>query len=74
MYVCMCVSVCVQRNGVLISGYAVEGTLAKHIMSEPKEIESLSGAGNTLSLSPGPSVFVCMNACVCLCACVCVNV
>eukprot|EP01091_Cochliopodium_minus_P003871 TRINITY_DN13824_c0_g1_i1.p1 TRINITY_DN13824_c0_g1~~TRINITY_DN13824_c0_g1_i1.p1 ORF type:complete len:798 (-),score=235.32 TRINITY_DN13824_c0_g1_i1:42-2435(-) len=31
------------KNGVIIPGYCVEGTLAKKIMSEPKEIESQSG-------------------------------
>jgi len=31
------------RNGVIIAGYCVEGTLAKEILLQPKEITSLSG-------------------------------
>ena len=31
------------KNGVIIPGYCVEGTLAKKIMSEPSDIETLSG-------------------------------
>jgi len=31
-------------NGVIIAGYCVEGTLAKQILTEPKEIASISGA------------------------------
>ncbi|KAH7703994.1 hypothetical protein AAVH_28828 [Aphelenchoides avenae] len=31
------------KNGCLIAGYCVEGTLAKHILSEPEEIISMSG-------------------------------
>lgn len=31
------------KNGCVIAGYCVEGTLAKHILSEPEEIISLSG-------------------------------
>jgi cleavage and polyadenylation specificity factor subunit 3 len=32
-----------KRNGVLIAGYSVEGTLAKHLMSEPEEVSTMSG-------------------------------
>ncbi|GFO20947.1 cleavage and polyadenylation specificity factor subunit 3 [Plakobranchus ocellatus] len=32
-----------KRNGCIIAGYCVEGTLAKHILSEPNEIVSLGG-------------------------------
>ncbi|KAK2149507.1 hypothetical protein LSH36_449g04013 [Paralvinella palmiformis] len=32
-----------KRNGVIIAGYCVEGTLAKHILSEPSEIVTMSG-------------------------------
>ncbi|XP_078696689.1 cleavage and polyadenylation specificity factor subunit 3-like [Branchiostoma floridae x Branchiostoma belcheri] len=32
-----------RRNGCIIAGYCVEGTLAKHIMSEPEEITTMSG-------------------------------
>lgn len=31
------------KNGVIIPGYVVEGTLAKALLSEPKEITSMSG-------------------------------
>ncbi|ORE00538.1 CPSF3 [Hepatospora eriocheir] len=31
------------KNGVVISGYSVEGTLAKEILKEPNEIQSLKG-------------------------------
>jgi cleavage and polyadenylation specificity factor subunit 3 len=32
-----------RRNGVIVAGYCVEGTLAKHILSEPTEVVSMSG-------------------------------
>ena len=32
-----------KRNGVIIAGYAVEGTLAKHIATEPSEITGADG-------------------------------
>lgn len=32
-----------RRNGVILPGYCVEGTLAKHIMSEPPDIVAQSG-------------------------------
>merc|ERR1719277_2199649 len=32
-----------RRNGTIIAGYCVEGTLAKHILSEPEEIQTMSG-------------------------------
>lgn len=32
-----------EKNGVVIPGYCVDGTLAKEILSEPKEIESVKG-------------------------------
>ncbi|XP_023929900.1 cleavage and polyadenylation specificity factor subunit 3 [Lingula anatina] len=32
-----------KRNGVIIAGYCVEGTLAKHILSEPDEVITMSG-------------------------------
>eukprot|EP01132_Coremiostelium_polycephalum_P004064 gene4064-5088_t len=40
-----------RRNGVVIPGYSVEGTLAKHIMSEPAEITRLDGVNVPLNLS-----------------------
>ncbi|XP_026469038.1 cleavage and polyadenylation specificity factor 73 [Ctenocephalides felis] len=39
------------KNGVIIAGYCVEGTLAKTILSEPDEITSMSGQKLPLSLS-----------------------
>merc|ERR1712156_629229 len=32
-----------KKNGCVIAGYCVEGTLAKHILSEPEEIQTMSG-------------------------------
>lgn len=32
-----------QKNGVIIAGYSVEGTLAKKLMSEPEEVPALDG-------------------------------
>ena len=32
-----------KQNGVIIAGYCVEGTLAKQILSEPKEIQAMNG-------------------------------
>ena len=31
------------KNGCIVAGYCVEGTLAKHILSEPEEISTLNG-------------------------------
>ena len=31
------------KNGCIVAGYCVEGTLAKHILSEPEEITTMSG-------------------------------
>lgn len=39
------------RNGVIIAGYCVEGTLAKTILSEPEEIVSMSGQKLPLKMS-----------------------
>ncbi|KAI9164653.1 endoribonuclease ysh1 [Blastocladiella emersonii ATCC 22665] len=33
-----------KKNGLIIPGYVVEGTLGKHILSEPSEIASYSGS------------------------------
>ncbi|CAG8436318.1 3039_t:CDS:10 [Diversispora eburnea] len=33
-----------KRNGLVITGYCVDGTMARHAMNEPSEISSLSGA------------------------------
>ncbi|KAK2174225.1 hypothetical protein NP493_817g02008 [Ridgeia piscesae] len=32
-----------KRNGCIIAGYCVEGTLAKHVLSEPEEIVTMNG-------------------------------
>ncbi|KAK7906680.1 hypothetical protein WMY93_015292 [Mugilogobius chulae] len=40
-----------KRNGVIIAGYCVEGTLAKHIMTEPEEIATMSGQKLPLKMS-----------------------
>ncbi|KAG9294026.1 hypothetical protein G9A89_019364 [Geosiphon pyriformis] len=32
-----------QRNGLVITGYCVDGTLARHAMTEPSEITSMAG-------------------------------
>ncbi|XP_068620241.1 cleavage and polyadenylation specificity factor 73 [Battus philenor] len=39
------------KNGVIIAGYCVEGTLAKTILSEPEEITSMSGQKLPLKMS-----------------------
>ncbi|XP_064384544.1 cleavage and polyadenylation specificity factor subunit 3-like [Halichondria panicea] len=40
-----------KRNGVLIAGYCVEGTLAKHVMTEPAEIVTMTGQKLPLRMS-----------------------
>lgn len=39
------------KNGVIVAGYCVEGTLAKTILSEPEEITSMSGQKLPLNMS-----------------------
>lgn len=39
------------KNGVIIAGYVVEGTLAKQILSEPEEVTLLSGVKAPLKMS-----------------------
>lgn len=39
------------KNGVIIAGYCVEGTLAKTILSEPEEITTMSGLKLPLNMS-----------------------
>lgn len=39
------------KNGVIIAGYCVEGTLAKTILSEPEEVTSMSGQKLPLRMS-----------------------
>ncbi|TKR69592.1 hypothetical protein L596_021732 [Steinernema carpocapsae] len=41
------------KNGCIIAGYCVEGTLAKHILSEPEEILSLTGQKLPMRLQVG---------------------
>jgi cleavage and polyadenylation specificity factor subunit 3 len=40
-----------KRNGVIIPGYVVEGTLANEILSQPSDIISMSGAKLPLRLT-----------------------
>jgi cleavage and polyadenylation specificity factor subunit 3 len=40
-----------KRNGVIVAGYCVEGTLAKHILSEPSEIVTMTGQKIPLRMS-----------------------
>ncbi|ORY51891.1 cleavage and polyadenylation specificity factor 3, isoform CRA_b [Rhizoclosmatium globosum] len=40
-----------KRNGVIIPGYVVEGTLGKEILSQPEEIKSLNGGKLPLRLT-----------------------
>lgn len=39
------------KNGVIIAGYCVEGTLAKTILSEPEEITTMVGQKLPLKMS-----------------------
>ncbi|CAG0887316.1 unnamed protein product [Darwinula stevensoni] len=39
------------KNGVIIAGYCVEGTLAKHVLNEPEEITTMSGQKLPLKMS-----------------------
>ena len=38
------------RNGVIITGYSVEGTMAKQIMNEPDQIPAVMGSRSTASI------------------------
>ncbi|KAJ3253175.1 Cleavage and polyadenylation specificity factor subunit 3 [Boothiomyces macroporosus] len=40
-----------KRNGVIIPGYVLEGTLGKEILTEPEEFESMNGGKLPLNLS-----------------------
>ncbi|KAJ1961975.1 endoribonuclease ysh1 [Dispira parvispora] len=46
-----------KRNGILITGYSVEGTLARHILSEPSEIDSIRGGKLAVRLTIGSITF-----------------
>jgi len=39
------------KNGVIIAGYCVEGTLAKHVLSEPEDITTMAGQRLPMKLS-----------------------
>ena len=39
------------ENGCIITGYAVEGTLAKHILTEPEYIQTMNGGKMPLNMS-----------------------
>lgn len=39
------------RNGVIVAGYCVEGTLAKHLLSEPEEVATMAGHKLPLKMS-----------------------
>ncbi|RKP11217.1 beta-lactamase-like protein [Piptocephalis cylindrospora] len=40
-----------RKNGLVITGYSVDGTVAKHILSEPSEITSMDGQSLPLRMS-----------------------
>lgn len=40
-----------KRNGVIVPGYVVEGTLGKQILSQPEEIQSMNGQRLPLNLT-----------------------
>lgn len=42
-----------QRNGVVITGYSVEGTMAKEIMHEPEQITAIMTRGSQAARKPG---------------------
>ena len=39
-----------KKNGCIVAGYCVEGTLAKHILSDPQEITAMNGQKLPLNL------------------------
>ena len=45
-----------ERNGVIITGYSVEGTMAKQIVDEPEQIPAVMGSRSTAGIGrKGPS-------------------
>lgn len=40
-----------RKNGLIIPGYVVEGTMGKHVLTEPKEITAMSGATIPFAMS-----------------------
>ena len=45
-----------QKNGVIVTGYSVEGTMAKIILQEPETIQAIVTRGSNHSRSRGPGV------------------
>ena len=45
-----------QKNGVVVTGYSVEGTMAKIILQEPETIQAIVTRGSNASRSRGPGV------------------
>ena len=43
-----------QRNGVIVTGYSVEGTMAKIILQEPETIQAIVTRGSNASRTRGP--------------------
>jgi cleavage and polyadenylation specificity factor subunit 3 len=41
------------RNGVIITGYSVEGTMAKHIVHEPEQIPAITTRNSNAARRPG---------------------
>ena len=54
-----------RRNGVIVPGYVVEGTLGKTILSQPQEIPSMSGPPLPLKLSVDYISFSAHGRCFC---------
>lgn len=42
-----------KKNGLIVAGYCVEGTLAKHVLSEPSEVATMTGQKLPLRMSVG---------------------
>jgi len=38
------------RNGLIVAGYSVQGTMAKHVLTNPSEVEALSGVMKPLNM------------------------
>lgn len=48
---------CDERNGVIITGYCIDGTLAKEILNYPKEIRRLDGVTIERKIQVKKSIF-----------------
>jgi cleavage and polyadenylation specificity factor subunit 3 len=44
-----------EKNGVIITGYSVEGTMAKQIMQEPENIQAIMTRNSAMSARRGPA-------------------